>query len=201
VNDELGEALGEQETGDVVVKAESRSSQGTKVNVAEGVEAKIGDVVLAYQEKQQAKAPAPATVAGDKKPAPALKTAPDQMDTVKAAPSVRVIARQLGVDIAQVQGSGPGGRVLLDDLTKSAEGPSRPAPSVEYGKPGTRIKLRFFGGWSFARELTKQTNWVRTAYKQGVALGRSTRFPSDIPNACAMRNATPRVGLAWLPSI
>ena len=34
-----------------------------------------------------------------------------------------------------------------------------------------------------------------------VAFGESTRLPSDIPNACAMRNATPSVGLAWLRSI
>src|SRR3954451_3662884 len=35
----------------------------------------------------------------------------------------------------------------------------------------------------------------------GVAFGTSTNAPSDIPNACAMRYATPSVGLAWLRSI
>src|SRR5262249_31391001 len=34
-----------------------------------------------------------------------------------AAPSVRLLARKLGVDLARVRGSGPHGRILLDDLT------------------------------------------------------------------------------------
>jgi pyruvate dehydrogenase E2 component (dihydrolipoamide acetyltransferase) len=33
-----------------------------------------------------------------------------------AAPSVRRMARELGVDLAQVRGSGPGGRISLDDV-------------------------------------------------------------------------------------
>src|SRR6476661_6026200 len=35
----------------------------------------------------------------------------------------------------------------------------------------------------------------------GVALGASTRDPRDMPNACAIRYATPSVGFAWLRSI
>jgi pyruvate dehydrogenase E2 component (dihydrolipoamide acetyltransferase) len=35
---------------------------------------------------------------------------------VPAAPSVRLLARELGIDIAQVTGSGPGGRISADDV-------------------------------------------------------------------------------------
>jgi pyruvate dehydrogenase E2 component (dihydrolipoamide acetyltransferase)/2-oxoisovalerate dehydrogenase E2 component (dihydrolipoyl transacylase) len=62
-----------------------------------------------------------------------------------------MLARKLGVDLARVRGSGPHGRILLDDLTpylapKSNNGP-RPAPSgpevpkPDFGVPGTRVKL------------------------------------------------------------
>lgn len=44
--------------------------------------------------------------------APAADTAP----APAAAPSVRRIARELGVDVRQVTGSGPGGRITLDDV-------------------------------------------------------------------------------------
>ncbi|MDQ3071513.1 MAG: 2-oxo acid dehydrogenase subunit E2, partial [Acidobacteriota bacterium] len=53
------------------------------------------------------------------------KSAPAQASTshepsagagVGAAPSVRRMARELGVDIARVQGSGPGGRIGADDV-------------------------------------------------------------------------------------
>jgi len=69
--------------------------------------------------------------------------------SVKAAPSVRQMARKLGVDLTTVSGSGPQGRVLLDDLTrylKPAAGSGRqevkPAPRFDYGTPGTRVKLQ-----------------------------------------------------------
>jgi pyruvate dehydrogenase E2 component (dihydrolipoamide acetyltransferase)/2-oxoisovalerate dehydrogenase E2 component (dihydrolipoyl transacylase) len=64
-----------------------------------------------------------------------------------AAPSVRLLARKFGVDLSRVRGTGPHGRILLDDLTpllapaaaKPAPEPERPA--VELGTPGGRIKL------------------------------------------------------------
>jgi pyruvate dehydrogenase E2 component (dihydrolipoamide acetyltransferase)/2-oxoisovalerate dehydrogenase E2 component (dihydrolipoyl transacylase) len=67
---------------------------------------------------------------------------------VKAAPSVRQMARKLGIDLAHVQGSGPDGRILIDDLTAhvrtaapAAERKATPEPLSDFGKPGTRIKL------------------------------------------------------------
>jgi pyruvate dehydrogenase E2 component (dihydrolipoamide acetyltransferase)/2-oxoisovalerate dehydrogenase E2 component (dihydrolipoyl transacylase) len=57
------------------------------------------------------------------------------------------MARKLGVDLAKVQGSGPGGRVLIDDLTtflRVATGQATKSPAVEinFGVPGTRVKLQ-----------------------------------------------------------
>jgi pyruvate dehydrogenase E2 component (dihydrolipoamide acetyltransferase)/2-oxoisovalerate dehydrogenase E2 component (dihydrolipoyl transacylase) len=60
---------------------------------------------------------------------------------------VRYLARKLGVDLGQIQGSGPGGRVLIEDLsaqvrpaTAEAARPAEPKP--DYGEPGTRVKLQ-----------------------------------------------------------
>lgn len=67
--------------------------------------------------------------------------------SVRAAPSVRYMARKLGVDLGQIQGSGPGGRILIEDLSTqlpAARGqvqPPFPEKSPDYGTPGTRIKL------------------------------------------------------------
>ena len=69
----------------------------------------------------------------------------------KAAPSVRLMARQLGIDLQHLHGSGPGGRILIEDLTSqvkaqlSNEESPKPTPSQppqDYGKAGTRIKLQ-----------------------------------------------------------
>lgn len=53
-------------------------------------------------------APQPAAVASDNAAGAALAS--------PAAPSVRRVARELGVDIRQVNGSGPGGRITVDDV-------------------------------------------------------------------------------------
>jgi 2-oxoisovalerate dehydrogenase E2 component (dihydrolipoyl transacylase) len=67
---------------------------------------------------------------------------------VRAAPSVRYLARKLGIDIGQVPGTGPGGRILIGDLSafvKPAalgDGPAVGEPHPEYGTAGTKVKLQ-----------------------------------------------------------
>ncbi|WP_106796262.1 dihydrolipoamide acetyltransferase family protein [Rhizobium sp. H4] len=56
-----------------------------------------------------ASAPAPA-------PEPAPAPAPAPVEKPIAAPSVRLFARESGVDLRQVQGSGPAGRILREDV-------------------------------------------------------------------------------------
>ncbi|HET9062305.1 MAG TPA: biotin/lipoyl-containing protein, partial [Candidatus Binatia bacterium] len=50
--------------------------------------------------------------------------------SVPAAPSVRRLARELGVDIAQVRGSGPGGRVSGEDVAAFVRSTVAPAPAT-----------------------------------------------------------------------
>ncbi|GEJ57342.1 dihydrolipoamide acetyltransferase family protein [Anaeromyxobacter diazotrophicus] len=49
---------------------------------------------------------------------------------VLAAPAVRAMARQLGVDLGLVHGSGPGGRVLKDDVHGARNGHAHPPPEL-----------------------------------------------------------------------
>jgi pyruvate dehydrogenase E2 component (dihydrolipoamide acetyltransferase) len=57
--------------------------------------------------------------------------------SIPAAPSARRLARELGVSIKDIQGSGPGGRISMDDVTAYARrliagaGASRPAASSD----------------------------------------------------------------------
>lgn len=41
---------------------------------------------------------------------------------VRATPAVRSLARELGVDLAAVRGSGPGGRITAEDVRRAAAG-------------------------------------------------------------------------------
>jgi pyruvate dehydrogenase E2 component (dihydrolipoamide acetyltransferase)/2-oxoisovalerate dehydrogenase E2 component (dihydrolipoyl transacylase) len=116
-----------------------------------GQKIKVGEVVLTYTGAEQpavrpAEVPAPTAPVHTNGPAsPVVNRAP-----VMAAPSVRQMARQLGVDLASVHGSGPGGRILVEDLASRFQTPVHemaapgvlPPPTVDYGKPGTRIKFQ-----------------------------------------------------------
>ena len=60
-------------------------------------------------------------IAAGRQPAPAAAPAPPAQPSGAAAPSVRKLAREIGVDIAQVTGTGPGGRHLHDDVKEFAK--------------------------------------------------------------------------------
>ena len=79
---------------------------------AEVVEMKPSRVQPLPEQQDKKPAPQPA-------PAPAPAQAADS-SSIPAAPSARRLARELGVNIAEIQGSGPGSRISMDDVTAYA---------------------------------------------------------------------------------
>ncbi len=115
-----------------------------------GQQIKVGEVVLSYDETGQPAAPRPEElVPAATRPAAATANGPASAPprpalTVKAAPSVRLLARQLGIDLATVRGTGPQGRILVGDLSARIGRPptaDRRPPTADYGTPGSRIPL------------------------------------------------------------
>ncbi len=77
----------------------------------------------------QAAAPAPqAAKAAPSAPAQLLSAAEAAGRKVLATPATRQLARNLGVDIRTVLGSGPGGRITRDDVKKVTGQAAAPAP-------------------------------------------------------------------------
>lgn len=128
----------------------------TGLNAEPGKPIKVGETVLSYTAPGQDAAPEPEPVGNGKSAAPTngaetvVEVAPPRRvvlapESVKAAPSVRLMARKLGIDLTHIRGSGPQGRILIDDLSAhvpTAGERKKPAePRSDYGKPGTRIKL------------------------------------------------------------
>jgi pyruvate dehydrogenase E2 component (dihydrolipoamide acetyltransferase) len=58
---------------------------------------------------------------GQSRPAPDQEADVEASPAVPAAPSVRRLARELGVDISRVPGTGPGGRIAQDDVKNFAK--------------------------------------------------------------------------------
>ena len=70
-------------------------------------------------------------------------TAPISVDgeRVKASPLARRLARERGLELAEIRGSGPGGRIVKSDVEGAAP-PAAPAagPSIETAKGETRVQ-------------------------------------------------------------
>ncbi|MGC9368006.1 MAG: dihydrolipoamide acetyltransferase family protein [Paracoccaceae bacterium] len=76
-------------------------------------------------EPDEAAAPAPEAAAEAAKPAPAPAATPE--DVIPASPAARHEARERGIDLATLTGTGPGGAVVLADLDRARP---RPAPQA-----------------------------------------------------------------------
>ena len=106
-----------------------------EINIKPGEKAKVGSVILKVETLISTVKTEPApSKSSDEIPPPfqpiggssagEKKTEPGEIDdqppilkhSASAAPSVRRIARELGVDIRKVAGSGPDGRISMDDV-------------------------------------------------------------------------------------
>lgn len=130
---------------EVKVKVGDKVSEGTSIVVLEGAAAPA-----------KAAAPAPAPAPAAQAPAPAPQQAPAAAAPVApavaqggqpishASPSVRKFARELGVDVTQVKGTGPKGRIVIDDVrnfVKAALAGNRPAAAVGTPAGGGELNL------------------------------------------------------------
>ena len=127
-----GEMLLEVETDKAVVEIEAQTD-----GILGGVSAKTGDVVPVGQTiawllkpgesvpQQGAPTQTGRTGAAAAPPAAAAAAAPAAAEPASAAgarisPKARKLAREHGLDIATIKGSGPGGEILADDILKAA---------------------------------------------------------------------------------
>lgn len=82
----------------------------TAGDVGEAQPVRISQPPIAETTRAEMAKPAPAA------PAPAAAPVPAAAERPLAAPSVRLFARESGVDLRQVQGTGPAGRILREDI-------------------------------------------------------------------------------------
>jgi pyruvate dehydrogenase E2 component (dihydrolipoamide acetyltransferase) len=61
---------------------------------------------------------------------------------VFAPPAVRKLAREMGVELATVKGSGPGGRISAEDVKRHAAGATAAPPAPAVIASGQRVRLR-----------------------------------------------------------
>ena len=181
-----GDLLAEIETDKATMEFEA-VDEGviSQILVAEGSEGvKVGAVIALIQgedEEAPAKA-APAKAAAkaqtapapkaEEKPAAALAKAAEPAanpiasnDRVKASPLAKRLASAQGIDLAQVSGSGPGGRVVKADLDSATKGIVKPAAapsSAPAPQAATAAVSAVAVGNDIPHEVVKLSNMRKT---------------------------------------
>jgi len=109
----LVKAGSKAKVGDVMIKVETGSVSGTELK---SVDTKREE---REEPKTELKKEMPSTPSGERpsiQPAELDNQPPILKGAAPAAPSVRRIAREIGVDINKVPGTGPNGRISMDDV-------------------------------------------------------------------------------------
>jgi len=94
-------------------------------------------------------------------PEPAKGTPPASGPAAPASPSVRRLAREIGIDIGQVQGSGPQGRISDEDVKAHARRLLTSPPAVATATARPAVPLPDFERWG-AVERQPMSNVRRT---------------------------------------
>ena len=157
---ETGDILAEVETDKATMEMEAFDDGVLKeIYVGDGGVAKVGEkVALILAEGETAEA-APAAPAPKAEPAAGAKPAEPQAAPaapaaaaptgarVKASPLAKKIAAERGVALEGIQGTGPGGRVVAEDIPEKGAAPAAaaaaPAPKIQAaaGKGDQRVPL------------------------------------------------------------
>ena len=124
-----GEPLLEVETEKSVVEIEAAASgRLTQILVQVDSRAVVGDQVawIESAQAQSAAATTPAPRAADSKavgPTTSAAATPSREERVRSTPVARKLAAERGIDLDGIAGTGPGGRVQLEDVQRAIAAP------------------------------------------------------------------------------
>lgn len=134
-----------------------------EMRVKQGDTVQVGDVLLTYSEEGEAEAEAEKEVEGEKgavkKKKRARQAKPAEQRPVPASPATRRLARKLGVELREVEPSGPEGRVTAEDVRASAaqeEKVEKEAPPEKKRRPLKELEappLPDFGRWGEVKRM------------------------------------------------
>jgi pyruvate dehydrogenase E2 component (dihydrolipoamide acetyltransferase) len=124
-----GEPLVEIETAKIETEMEATASGVlAHILVPEGATVAIRTVLaIVAAPGEQVPRPAMASSAATSEPAtirtgqPAMAIAPASQGAPQVVPAARRLAQERGLDLSQVQGTGPGGRILLEDVQRALD--------------------------------------------------------------------------------
>jgi pyruvate dehydrogenase E2 component (dihydrolipoamide acetyltransferase) len=178
---ERGEIIAEVETDKANVEVECYVpgvierlliEEDTTVSVGTPIALIKADDEAAAAAAQPAAAPAAAAPTAVEAPRPSERRAAPPAERVRASPAARQLAEESGIDLTQITGTGPGGRITREDVEAAA---SRPA----------------------AAPAAPAADERQARMRQAIAASMS-RSAREIPHFHLTREIDMKAALAWL---
>jgi pyruvate dehydrogenase E2 component (dihydrolipoamide acetyltransferase) len=141
----------------------------SRILVGEGEVVPVGTVLVVIggaDDVEQPRAEEPAAEAAVE-PKPASNSLL-QGEKVRATPLVRKVAAELGIDLAQVEGTGPGGRITEDDVRRGGGSPAQQGRR----EPIRGIRRQMFEHLTLAHQEIPAVTWVEECDFSSIELGR-----------------------------
>jgi 2-oxoglutarate dehydrogenase E2 component (dihydrolipoamide succinyltransferase) len=106
-----------------------------KLLKSEGDTAQVGEVIALINENGKPQKPRPEgrgeSAKADSKPAAKKESKPKaKQDEPRVMPAARRVAHEKDLDLSEIEGTGPGGRILKEDVQKAAKPAQTRAPSA-----------------------------------------------------------------------
>jgi len=174
---EKGDPLYELDTDKVTQEVEAEASGVLlQIAVSEG-EVEVGRTI-GFIGAQGEEAPAPAAEAPKQEkrseappaaapapPAPSTNGSSSADGRIKASPLARRIARERGVELSQIRGTGPDGRIVAEDVERAQAQPAAAAAPVAQAPPTGEVESRPLSNVrkTIARRLTQA--WTVPAFQ------------------------------------
>jgi pyruvate dehydrogenase E2 component (dihydrolipoamide acetyltransferase) len=125
-----GEPLVEVEAAKVTSEVEAEvSGVLARILVAEGETVPVRTRLCVIDAAGEVRA-SPATPPKPAVPATGTAPSPEASTSMQVIPAARKLAKEHGIDLGQVRGSGPGGRITVEDVQRMISVPAHPTPSI-----------------------------------------------------------------------
>jgi pyruvate dehydrogenase E2 component (dihydrolipoamide acetyltransferase) len=218
----IGDVIAEVETDKATMEMEAFDDGIlTDILIPEGGVVKVGDPIATLDGGSTESAKTPAPAAAKAAPAPATPTAPGPKSIstgapstprpaprpsangvrVKASPLARKVAIERGIDLSRLQGSGPGGRIVVADLDSAptasrSGGQAAPAAAVKIDVPCSdadkRLALSGMRRTIAERLLASKTQIPHFYLTMEVDAGPLSKLRKEI-NAAAEASGSPKI--------
>jgi pyruvate dehydrogenase E2 component (dihydrolipoamide acetyltransferase) len=131
-----------------------------------------------------------------------IPQATDSSSRLPATPAARVLARERGIDLAQITGSGPGGRIERRDVLAAVDGAGPPRAddgTIDVVPPHRRaIAARLARAATVPQFTVSRTVDARPALARAAGLDGVTLTHVLLQAAAAALRAMPHVNRVWL---